>query len=114
MKKFAIIALLLAGSLLADQSGIWKGTGGIVDSKYGTVPTNAQLTLLQAGSKLQGTFQVGNGTPMAITNGSVSGTTVVFSVGPATATFTATGNQMVGKMTSTTGKIVNFVFTKQP
>jgi hypothetical protein len=113
MKKFALAALMLAGSLMADESGIWNGQGGIVDAKYGSVPTTAQLTLIQDGSSLQGTFKVGNGTPMAITNGSVSGTTVVFAAGPATATLTASGNQLVGKMTSSTGKVINFVFTKQ-
>jgi len=114
MKKIAIVMFIFATSLVAQSfSGIWNGQGGIVDAKYGSVPTSAQLTLIQDGNSLLGTFKVGNGKPTAISSGSVSGSQVVFAVGPATATLTANGNQLVGKMTSSTGKIVNFVFTKQ-
>jgi hypothetical protein len=114
MKKLAIMMFMFATSLAAQNvAGIWNGQGGIVDAKYGVVPTTVQMTLLQDGSALQGTFKVGNGKPGPIKSGSVSGTQVVFTVGPATAALTLnSNNQLVGKMTSSTGKIVNFIFTK--
>lgn len=116
VSKLAIAMLVLAGSLMAqDYSGIWNGKGGQVDAKYGTVPVTAQLTLLQAGTSLQGTFKAGGLKPVAIASGSVSGTQVVFVVGAGvvTARLTQNGSQLAGTMTSGSGDVVNIVFTKQ-
>ena len=118
MKKLIIALLALVTSLAAsDVSGVWNGKGGIQDVKYGSVPTLGQLTLLQAGSKVTGTFKMGNGNVMPISTGSFDGTQVVFVVtagtGQITARLTPSANGLTGTMTSSTGKVINFVFTKQ-
>src|SRR5580698_8416802 len=111
MKKLAIMFLACAASLAAaDYSGIWNGKGGMVSAKYGTVPYIAQLTILQDGTALKGTFKAGNGTPVPFTAGSVSGTQVTFAIanGAVTAVLSQSGAQLVGKMTSSSGSVVNF------
>jgi len=116
MKKLAIMLFGLAASLAAaDYSGVWNGQGAMPSARYGSVPYSAQVTLLQAGTKLQGTFKTGNGSPVPITSGAVAGSQVTFAVGngAVTAVLTQSGNQLVGKMTSSAGGVVNFVFTKQ-
>jgi len=117
MKRLAIVMLAFAGSLAAqaNYSGIWNGTGGVVSQKYTSVPVTAQMTLIQAGTALQGTFKAGNGKPVPLT-GSVSGDKVVLSVanGAVTANLTAqTPSQLVGTMTSNGGQIANMVFVPQ-
>lgn len=116
MKRLAIVMLVFAASLAADSySGIWNGTGGIVNKKYGSVPVRAQLTLILAGSSLQGTFKAGNGRPVPLNSGSVSGNQVVFSIGngAVTANLTQKGGQLVGTMTSSSGQVANMVFTQK-
>jgi hypothetical protein len=118
MKKLVIALLALATSLAAsDVSGIWSGKGGIQDAKYGSVPTTAQLTLLQAGATVTGTFKMDNGKIMPISTGSIDGNQIVFVVnvgtGQITARFAPIANRLVGRMTSSTGKVIDFVFTKQ-
>jgi len=116
MKKLAIMFLACAASLAAaDYSGIWNGKGGMASAKYGSVPYTAQLTLLQDGTALKGTFKAGNGAPVPLTSGSVSGTQVTFAIagGAVTAVLSQSGTQLVGKMTSSGGGVVSFVFTKR-
>jgi hypothetical protein len=115
MKKLAIVALTFAASLAAsDLSGIWNGKGGFEDAKYGAVPSTAQLTLVQAGSTVSGTLKIGNGPVIHISNGSVSGSQITFAAGGGgTAALTANGSQLSGKLTSSTGKILDVVFSKQ-
>jgi ABC-type phosphate/phosphonate transport system substrate-binding protein len=117
MKKLAIMMLASALSLAAaDYSGIWSGKGGKEDSRYGTVPATAQMTLLQAGSSLSGTIKLGNGKPVKITSGNVSGNhlSVVLAMpnGQVTGSLTQTGAQLAGKMTASNGEVYDFVFTK--
>jgi hypothetical protein len=118
MKRIVIVMFAFAACLAAQTaqvSGIWNGTGGVADSKYGSVPVTAQLTLIQAGNSLQGTFKAGNGKPVALDAGSgaVSGNQIVFSVGNGgvTANLTQNGNQLTGTMTSSSGQVANMVFT---
>lgn len=119
MKKLIIALLALATSLAAasDVSGVWNGKGGIQDVKYGTVPATAQLTLLQSGSTVQGTFKMDNGKIMPIATGSVDGNQIVFVVsvgtGQITARFTPIANRLIGRMTGSNGKVIDFIFTKQ-
>lgn len=117
MKKMTVLMLLFATYLAAaDYSGIWNGQGGFESAKYGTVPAVAQMTLLQAGNSLQGTFQLGNNNLMTISSGSVSGTqvTLVLNNGTVTATLNDNGSgQLTGKMTSSSGDVADFVFTKR-
>jgi len=113
MKRMMIAMFVLAASLAAaDYSGIWNGKGGIESAKYGSVPQTAQMTLLQAGSSLSGTLKIGNGPIMTITAGSVSGNAITFAVTGGTASLTATGSQLQGKLTSSQGQILDIVFTK--
>jgi len=117
MKKLAIIILVGASALsAADFSGIWSGKGGKEDPRYGTVPATAQMTLLQAGASLGGTVKLGNGKPVKITSGNVSGNhlSVVLAVknGQVTGSLTQTGAQLTGKMTASNGEVYDFVFTK--
>jgi hypothetical protein len=116
MKKLSVMILLFAASLAAQTyAGIWNGTGGIESAKYGVIPQSAQITLLQAGTSLQGTFKLGNAKPLPITSGTVSGNqlTLVVAKGVATGTFTASGGQLQGSMTSSSGEVINFVFKPQ-
>lgn len=117
MKKLAIMMLASALSLAAaDYSGIWSGKGGKEDPRYGTVPATAQMTLLQAGTSLSGTFKLGNGQAIKISSGSVSGnqlTVVLTSAsGQVTGRLTQSGTQLSGKMTASSGEVYDFVFTK--
>ena len=114
MKNSAIMMLVFAASLAAaDNSGIWNGKGGIEDAKYGSVPQTAQMTLLQAGSAVSGTLKVGNGTPMPISVGTVSGNQITFVVKGGTGRLTQNGAQLSGKLTSPAGEVFDIVFTKQ-
>ena len=114
MKKSAIIMFVFAASLAAaDSSGIWNGKGGIEDAKYGSVPQTAQMTLLQAGSSVSGTLQIGNGKPMPISAGTVSGNQITFVVTGGTGRLTQNGAQLSGKLTSGTGEVFDIVFSKQ-
>ena len=119
MKKLAIMMLAAAASLAAatDYSGIWTGKGGKEDPRYGSVPAVAQMTLLQSGTSLSGTFKLANGKPVKITSGTVSGgqLTVVLTSpgGQVTGRLTQTGTQLTGKMTSSNGNVYDFVFTKE-
>ena len=114
MKKSLILMLALAGSLAADASGIWNGKGTLPDPKYGHIPVTAQLTILQAGTSLKGTFKAGNGKPVPIT-GTVSGTQVTFAVasGAVTANLQQNGTQLTGTMTSNAGMVATMVFTQK-
>jgi len=118
MKKLAIVALAFGASLLAaDYSGIYNGKGGIEDPKYGSVPQIAQLTLIQAGSSVSGTLKLGNGPILTLASGAVNGSHITFAVGTGgsggTGSLAVNGNQLQGKLTSSTGKILDIVFTKQ-
>ena len=114
MKKLALVTLALAASLsAADYSGVWKGKGGFESAKYGSVPATAQMTLVQAGSSLSGTLRIGNGALIKLTNGTVSGNQITFAVGPSgTGSLTVSGNQMSGKLTSSTGNVLDIIFSK--
>ncbi len=116
MKKLSIMAFLFVASLGAQTSfsGIWNGSGGIASARYGTVPQTSQMTLLQAGSSVTGTFKLGNGPLVTITSGTVTGSqiNIVVGNGIGTGALTANGSQLVGTMTSATGMVVNFVFTQ--
>jgi hypothetical protein len=117
MKKLAIVLLAFAASLsAADFSGIWNGKGGREDPKYGLVPDTAQMTLLQGGASVTGTFKFGNAKPVAISSGTVSGTQVTIAIvgsgAQVTGRFTQNGAQLVGKMTTSSGQIYDLVFTK--
>jgi len=114
MKKLIVVVLSLAASLTAaDYSGIWNGKGGMEDTKYGSVPMTAQLTLLQAGSSVSGSLKIGNGKIIQISSGNVSGSTITFAVGVGTGTLTQNGAQLSGRLTSSKGKIFDVVFTQQ-
>jgi len=119
MKRLAFVMLVLAASLwAADYSGIWNGNGAIRSTKYPNgVPQTVQMTLLQDGSSLAGTFKVGSMAPMKISSGSVTGTQVAFAIqgtnGQITASLAANGSQLSGTMTLTDGEIYDVVFTKQ-
>lgn len=119
MKKLIIGLLVLAASLSAgDLSGIWNGKGGEESAKYGLVPMTAQMTLLQARANVTGTFKIGNGAPWKITNAIISGNTLTFAVsnpnviGTGTLTLNSSG-QLVGKLTSSAGKVFDLAFTHQ-
>ena len=119
MKKLATLALLLAGGLsAADFSGIWNGNGSVQDSKYGSLPTTMQMTLLQAGNSLTGTLKVNNAKPAKITSGTVnaSNATIVM-VSPqghqSTSQLTINGNQITGRVTTSTGKVYTVLLKKQ-
>jgi len=117
MKKLALMAVVLVGSLLAaDSSGTYKGTGGIEDVKYGSVPQTAQLTLIQAGSTVSGTLKIANGPLFKISSGTVSGNQITFAVGAGGGTGSLTvvsATQLQGKLTSVRGEIFDVSFTKQ-
>jgi hypothetical protein len=111
--------MMLASALslaAADYSGIWSGKGGKEDSRYGTVPATAQMTLLQSGASLSGTVKVGNGKPTKITSGTVSGNQLSIVLtsagGQVTGKLTQSGTQLTGKMTASNGEVYDFVFTK--
>jgi hypothetical protein len=118
MKKLATILLMLGATLsAADYSGTYTGKGGIEDARYGSVPQTAQLTVLQSGSTFKGTMKLGNGKPAQITSGTVTGTQLTFVVTPnggkqITGHLSQTGAGLAGKMTSSTGKVFDVVFTK--
>jgi hypothetical protein len=120
MKKLAILMFVLAASLAAqDLSGIWNGKGGKEDLKYGKVPATAQMTILQAGTTFHGTIKLNSGKPMTIATGTSSGGKLTFSLtttggGRITGNLALSGGQLTGKMTSSTGSIYDFVFTKRP
>jgi hypothetical protein len=118
MKKLAIMMFALAASLAAaDYSGIYNGKGLAQSTRYpGGVPYKVQVTLLQAGTSLTGTFKVGNGKPVPIVSGTVSGTSITFATGnkaQTTAQLTAAGNELTGKMTSSTGAVYQIAIKKQ-
>jgi hypothetical protein len=114
MKKLAIAAFAFVTCLTAaDNSGIWKGKGGFEDLKYGSVPATAILTLVQAGSTVSGTLKIGNGPLYTLSAGTVSGNQITFAVGKGgTGSLTLNGTTLQGKLTSSTGKILDIVFTK--
>jgi hypothetical protein len=117
MKKLAMMAILFAASMAAsDVSGIWDGSGGIESAKYGMVPLTAQLTLIQSGSSVTGTYRRGNGKPGPITSGAANGGQITFVISSdgSTATLTQNSNgQLQGKITSSTGDVFDVVFTKE-
>jgi len=114
MKKLVVLLLSLTTFLAAaNYSGIWNGKGGIESAKYGSIPQTAQMTLLQAGSSVSGTLKIGNGRPMQLSAGAVSGSTITFAVSGGTGTLTQNGAQLQGKLTSSRGEILDIVFTKQ-
>ena len=115
MKKLAIIAMVFAGSVFAaDYSGIWAGSANKADAKYGVVPNTLQLTLNHAGTTVSGTLKLGNGQPIALSAGTVSGNQISFAVGAVgTGVLTDTGTRLQGRLTSTTGQVLDVVVTKQ-
>ena len=114
MKKLAIVALAFAASLLAaDYSGSYTGQGGFESAKYGSVPATAQLTLLQSGSTVTGTLKLGGGAVVPISSGTVSNNQITFAADNGTATLVANGTQLTGKYTTSTGDVLDVVFTKQ-
>jgi hypothetical protein len=114
MKKLAIVAFAFAASLAAaDYSGTYDGKGGFEDPKYGSVPSTAQMTLIQSGSSVSGTLKIGNGAIIVLSNGVVSGSQITFAAGKGgTGSLTVNGAQLQGRLTSSTGKILDIVFTK--
>ena len=114
MRRLMVVLLVLAGSLAAaDFSGVWTGKGGLEDPKYGLVPNNVQMTLVQAGSSLSGTLKIGNGKILKITAGSVAGNTLTFALANGTATLNVVGNQLQGRLTSSRGQIMDLAVTKK-
>ena len=117
MKKLVIVILAFAASLsAADYSGIWNGTGGKEDARYGLVPRTAQLTVVQAGNSFTGSLKIGNGKPLPIKSGTVSGTQLTFAivtgVSQISGSLTQSGSQLSGKMTASNGQTFDFVFKK--
>ena len=117
MKKLAMMMLMLAASLAAqDYSGIWNGTGGKEDVRYGLVPRTAQMTVLQAGTSFKGSLKIGSSDPMQITSGTISGNQLTFVVANGTSqitgNLTASSGQLTGKMTTSSGDTFDFVFTQ--
>ncbi len=113
MKKLAVALALAASLAAADYSGIYKGAGGFEDTKYGSVPATATLTLLQAGSSVSGTLRIGNGPLIKISSGSVSGSQITFAVSGGSGVLTVNGANLQGRLTSSTGKVLDIVFAKQ-
>jgi hypothetical protein len=118
MKKLAMMMFAFSASLAAqDLSGIWNGLGGKEDAKYGKVPATAQMTVLQAGTSFHGTLKLNTGKVFQITNGTITGGRLTFAMTvnghQITANLLLTGAQLSGKMTSSTGAIFDFVFTKK-
>lgn len=117
MKKLAIAVLFLAATLsAADYSGIWNGKGGLQDAKYGVLPQNVQVTLLQAGNKVSGTIKFNNEAPVKFTSGTVNGnqiTVIATRMGAQmTGVLTASGGQLQGRLTTSTAEVYTFAFTK--
>jgi len=117
MIKSLIIAFALAATLsAADFSGAWSGKGGSPDPKYGLVPVTAQMTLVEATvtGTLTGTMKIANGKPFKI-SGVLSGGTLVFAMGTGESFSLTPGGstQLSGKYTSSTGQVVQLLFTKQ-
>ena len=56
MKKLILSVLLLSASVLsaADISGLYVGKGLKADPKYGSIPSNLQLSITQAGNSFTG------------------------------------------------------------
>src|SRR5947208_966934 len=120
MKKLLLCGLLFAFTLAAsDVSGIWNGKSAQNTTKYGPVRTPVQVTLLQAGTNVTGTFKIDNAKPVAIKTGTASGNQVSISllVGGGkviTANLTLQGtNQLTGNLTDSQGQMYALSLTKQ-
>ena len=118
MKRLVIIILAFAASRsAADYSGIWNGKGIEQSARYAEgVPHTVQATFVQAGSSLKGTIKLGNGAPMAIKVGTVSGSAMSFSATTAgemvTGQFSASGAQLTGRLTLSDGQVISVALTK--
>jgi hypothetical protein len=120
MKKIAIIMFALATCLMAqDYSGSWSGVGGKEDTRYGSVPQTAQITILQGGTAITGgTLKMGSSNMVSIKSGTVSGSQLTFVAvfpggGQVTGNFTQSSGQLTGKMYGSNGEVYDFVFTKK-
>jgi hypothetical protein len=118
MKKLLLIALAVAASLVAQTgySGIYNGKGIQQSARYpGGVPYTLQITLIQAGESLTGTLKVGNSRPVPIISGTVSGSSLTFATGgktQSTGQLSASGTQLTGRVTSSTGAVYEVALKK--
>jgi hypothetical protein len=116
-KSIMIMAVLFASLAAADTTGTYSGVGGSQSAKYGVVPQNMQLALVQNGTSVTGSLRMANATKsLTIASGTVSGTQVTFAAGGGTAP-QITGNLIIngttlsGTITTSTGLVYNVVFT---
>jgi len=119
MKKTLLTMLAFAASLMAqDYSGTYNGKAMQQSEKYaGGVPYALQMTVLQAGQTFTGTFKIGTSKPVPIVSGTVSGSSLTFAmVGnnkmQSTAQLSATGNELTGRITMSTGAVYTVALQK--
>jgi hypothetical protein len=120
MKRLLLCGLLLTWTLAAaDVSGIWNGKAAQSSAKYAQIPSSLQVTLLQAGNDVTGTFKVGNSKPIAIKSGTASGSQLSLALQPSGAGLvTATlglqpSGQITGTMTDSQGNVFTVSLKKQ-
>jgi hypothetical protein len=119
MKKLLLTMLAFAASLTAaDYSGIYNGKAVQPSEKYaGGVPYSLQMTVLQSGQTFTGTFKIGTGKPVPIVSGSVSGSSLTFSMVAnskmqSTAQLSASGDLLTGRITMSTGAVLTVALKK--
>jgi hypothetical protein len=119
MKKLFFSALLLSVSALyaADATGLWVGKGSKADPKYGMIPTDFKIGITQAASKITGFVMRDKHDAVNFSSGAISGNEITISYNEGaniiTGQLTVDGNQIVGRLTSTSGEIYSFSATKQ-
>ena len=91
----AILCALTFTAMAADVNGKWTWEQA---GRGGGNPTTSTLTLKADGSKLTGSLDSGRGNPVDITDGTVSGSTITFSV---TRTMGQGGQSFTTKYTGT-------------
>ena len=116
-KSIMIMAVLFASLAAADTTGSYSGVGGSQSAKYGIIPQNMQLALVQSGSSVTGSLRMANATKsLTIASGTVSGSQITFVAGGGTApqmtgNLTINGTTLTGTVTTSTGMVYNVVFT---
>jgi hypothetical protein len=119
MKKLLFSVLLLSVSALiaSDVTGLWVGKGSKADPKYGMIPSNFQIGITQAGSKITGFMMRDKHDAVKFTSGAISGNQITISYSEGTSLFTGqlsvSGTQVTGRLTSSAGEVYLFSATKK-
>ena len=119
MKKLLLSAVLLSVSVLFanDVTGLWVGKGSKADIKYGMIPANFQIGITQAGTQITGFVMRDKHDAIKFTSGAISGNQVTISYSEGSNLFTGqltvSGNQLMGRLTSTSGEVYIFSATKK-